>query len=88
MADVNTRGTGHGPDGGTGPGTGRGPDGGTPAGRGTGGSTMILGLLVLAVLALVIWLVMRGGGDDADINVNVPQVEAPDVEVKSSGGSN
>ena len=49
--------------------------------RGSGGSTLILGLLVLAVLALVLWLVMRGGGDDADVEVNVPQVEAPDVDV-------
>jgi hypothetical protein len=56
------------------------------AGRGTNGSTMLLGLLLLVVLALVVWLVMRGGGEDADIEVNVPQVEAPDVEVKSSGG--
>jgi hypothetical protein len=54
-------------------------------GRGTGGSTLMLGLLLLVVLAAVIWLVMRGGGDDADVEVNVPQVEAPDVEVKSSG---
>jgi hypothetical protein len=50
----------------------------------TSGSTMLLGLLLLVVLALVVWIVMRGG-DDAD--VNVPQVEAPtvDVDVKSSG---
>lgn len=56
-------------------------------GRGTTGSTMLLGLLLLVVLALVVWLVMRGGGEDADVdvNVNVPSVETPDVEVKSSG---
>jgi hypothetical protein len=53
----------------------------------TSSSTMLLGLLLLVVLALVVWLVMRGGDDDADIDVNVPQVEAPsvDVNVKSSG---
>jgi hypothetical protein len=51
----------------------------------TSGSTMMLGLLLLVVLALVVWLVMRG--DDADVDVDVPQVEAPnvDVNVKSSG---
>ncbi|WP_420126868.1 hypothetical protein [Longimicrobium sp.] len=54
-------------------------------GRGTSGSTMLLGLLLLVVLVLVVWLVMRGGGD-ANVEVNVPRVETPDVEVKSSGG--
>lgn len=54
-------------------------------GRGTSGSTMLLGLLLLVVLVLVVWLVMRSGGDDADIEVNMPNVEAPDVEIKSSG---
>ncbi|MBW3571163.1 MAG: hypothetical protein KY467_08655 [Gemmatimonadetes bacterium] len=55
--------------------------------RAGGGSTMLLGLLLLVVLVLVVWLVMRGGGQEADVDVNVPQVEAPDVnvEVKSSG---
>jgi hypothetical protein len=55
---------------------------------GTGGTTLMLGLLLVVVLVLVGWLVMRGGGEDADVEVNVPQVEAPeaapDVEVKSS----
>ncbi|HEU4882023.1 MAG TPA: hypothetical protein VFT45_07260 [Longimicrobium sp.] len=51
----------------------------------TSSSTMMLGLLLLVVLALVVWLVMRGGGDDDDIDVNVPNVETPDVDVKSSG---
>ena len=50
----------------------------------TSSSTMMLGLLLLVVLALVVWIVMRGG-DDANVDVNVPQVETPDVEVKSSG---
>lgn len=52
--------------------------------RATSGSTLMLGLLLLVVLALVVWLVMRGGGDDADVEVNVPRVETPDVEVKTS----
>jgi hypothetical protein len=55
-------------------------------GRANSGSTMLLGLLLLVVLVLVVWLVMRGGGDDADVEVNVPQVETPNVEVKSSDG--
>lgn len=60
-------------------------DTGRPA-RGPGGTNLILVLLVLVVLALVVWLVMRGGGgDEADVNVNVPSVETPDVEVKQSG---
>lgn len=57
-------------------------------GRANSGSTMLLGLLLLVVLVLVVWLVMRGGGEEADVEVNVPQVEAPenvDVEIKSSG---
>ncbi|HEX2079339.1 MAG TPA: hypothetical protein VHG08_16555 [Longimicrobium sp.] len=60
-----------------------------------GGSTMMLGLLVVVVLALVIWFVTRGGGEDAEVDVNVPKVETTevnvpenvDVEVKSSGDS-
>lgn len=52
----------------------------------TGGSTMMLGLLLLVVLVLVVWLVMRGGGDEADVDINVPQVEAPDVEIKTGDG--
>jgi hypothetical protein len=51
----------------------------------TSSSTMLLGLLLLVVLALVVWLVMRGGGEDANVDVNVPSIETPDVEVKSSG---
>lgn len=47
-------------------------------------STMLLGLLVVVVLVLVIWIVTRGGGEEADVEVNVPQVETPDVEVKTS----
>ena len=50
----------------------------------TSSSTMLLGLLLVVVLALVVWIVMRGG-DDADVDVNVPNIETPDVEVKSSG---
>jgi len=56
-------------------------------GRPTSSTTMIMGLLLLVVLALVLWLVLRGGGEDADIEVNVPQVETPDVEVKTSTGN-
>lgn len=56
---------------------------GTRTGGG-GGTTLMLGLLLVVVLVLVGWLVMRGGGDDTDVEVNVPQVEAPDVEVKTS----
>ena len=52
----------------------------------SGGTTMILALLLLVVLALVVWLVMRGG-EDTGVEVNVPSVETPDVEVKSSGDS-
>jgi hypothetical protein len=51
----------------------------------TGGSTMMLGLLLLVVLVLVVWIVMRGGGGDTDVDINVPQAETPDVEVKTSG---
>ncbi|HEV3052960.1 MAG TPA: hypothetical protein VGX50_21815 [Longimicrobium sp.] len=54
---------------------------------GGGGTTLMLGLLLVVVLVLVGWLLMRGGGDDTDVEVNVPQVEAPsapDVEVKTS----
>lgn len=54
-------------------------------GRGAGGTNLILVLLVVVVLALVAWLVMRGGGDEADVEVNVPSADAPDVEVKASG---
>lgn len=52
----------------------------------TSSSTMMLGLLLLVVLVLVVWLVMRGGGEEADVDINVPQVEAPDVEIKSGDG--
>jgi hypothetical protein len=51
-------------------------------GRGSGGTNMILILLVAVVLGLVVWLVMNRG-DNADIEVNVPEVETPDVEIKS-----
>ena len=55
-------------------------------GNGSGGATMLLGLLLLVVLVLVVWIVLRGGGGD-DVEVNVPRVETPDVnvEVKTSG---
>lgn len=52
----------------------------------TSSSTMMLGLLLLVVLGLVVWLVMRGGGEDADVDINVPQVESPDVEIKTGDG--
>lgn len=51
-------------------------------GRGPGSTNLILMLLVVVVLALVVWLVMNRGGDDADVEVNVPSVETPNVEVK------
>jgi hypothetical protein len=53
---------------------------------GSGGTTLILGLLLVVVLVLVGWLLMRGAGDDPDVEVNVPKVEtpeSPDVEVKN-----
>lgn len=60
---------------------------GRPAGRGAGGSNLILMLLVAVVLGLVIWLVMNRGGGDSSVEINVPQVETPDVnvEVKEPG---
>jgi len=59
------------------------------SGRGGGGTNLFLVLLVVVVLALVVWLVANRG-DDADVEVNVPEIEAPDapdvqVEVKESG---
>jgi hypothetical protein len=55
-----------------------------PPGRGAGGTNLILVLLVVVVLGLVVWLVMNRG-ESADIEVDLPDVEAPDapnVEVK------
>jgi hypothetical protein len=60
------------------------------AGRASNGSTLLLGLVLLIVVAVTVWLVMRGSRDEAHVDVNVPQVEAPehvDVDVKSSGDS-
>jgi hypothetical protein len=51
-------------------------------GRRVGSTNLILVLLVVVVLGLVVWLVMNRGSDDADIEVNVPSVETPNVEVK------
>lgn len=56
-----------------------------PPGRGSGGSNLLLVLLVVVVLGLVIWLVMNRRGGDAEVDVNVPEVETPNVEVRSSG---
>lgn len=69
----------------TGPAAVRGT-GAAPA-RGAGGSNLMLGLLVLVVLALVVWLVMNRGSGDGKVDVNLPRVETPDVnvEVKESG---
>lgn len=58
-------------------------------GRGSGGTNLILMLLVVVVLGLVVWLVLNRG-KSSDIEVNVPSVEAPDapkadVEIKDSG---
>jgi hypothetical protein len=64
------------------PGRGSGPDRGGGPIRGSGGTNMILILLVVVALGLVVWLVMNRG-DNADIEVNVPEVETPDVEIKS-----
>lgn len=47
--------------------------------RGNGGSTIMLGLLLIVVIAAVVWLVMRGSGQEADVDVNVPAVEAPET---------
>lgn len=57
--------------------------------RSTGGSTLILAVLLIVVLLLVGWLVMRGGGEDTDVEINAPEVNVeapatPNVEVKSS----
>lgn len=60
-----------------------------PPGRGAGGTNLILVLLVAVVLGLVVWLVLNRG-NDADVEINVPPVEAPatpDVDVKSSDGA-
>lgn len=57
-----------------------------PPGRGAAGTNLVLVLLVVVVLALVVWLVLDRGDDD-DVKINVPNVEAPatpDVKVKSS----
>jgi hypothetical protein len=59
-----------------------------PPGRGAVGTNLVLVLLVAVVLGLVVWLVLSRG-DDADVEINAPAVEAPatpDVEVKSSDG--
>jgi hypothetical protein len=52
-------------------------------GRGSGGTNLILILLVVVVLGLVTWLVLNRG-EASDIEVNTPTVETPDVEVKGS----
>jgi hypothetical protein len=72
MTDADVRG----PDRGSGPAAGGGPV------RGSGGTNMILILLVVVALGLVVWLVLNRG-ENADIEVNVPEVETPDVEIKS-----
>lgn len=58
-------------------------------GRGGGGTNLLLILLVVVVLGLVAWLVMNRG-EGADVEVNLPEVEAPDapdvqVDVKETG---
>ncbi|HEX6038291.1 hypothetical protein [Longimicrobium sp.] len=53
-----------------------------PPGRGAHGTNLILVLLVLVVLGLVVWLVLNRG-NDADVEIDVPKVEAPDVEIQS-----
>lgn len=73
----------------TGPGISPEPirDAGAAPGRGMGGTNLILMLLVAVVLGLVIWMVMNRGSGDGGVEVNLPSVEAPDVnvEVKESG---
>jgi hypothetical protein len=58
-------------------------------GRGSNGTNLLLVLLVVVVLGLVAWLVMNRD-ESADVDVNLPEVEAPDapdvqVEVKETG---
>ncbi|HYW11232.1 MAG TPA: hypothetical protein VE871_04725 [Longimicrobium sp.] len=70
----------------TGPGTLHEPvrEAAGPPARGSGGTNLLLMGLVVVVLGLVVWFVMnRGEGGGVD----VPSVEAPDVnvEVKESG---
>ena len=69
---------------------------------GSGAGMVIVAILVIVVLLLVAWMVFGGGGGaaggngDTNIDVNVPQAEAPkidvpenvNVDVRSSGGSN
>ena len=54
-----------------------------PGGRST---NLLLVLLVVVVLGLVVWVVMNAGDDEANVRVNLPEAEAPgvDVDVKSS----
>lgn len=60
---------------------------GPAPGGGMSSSTLMLGLLVAVVLGLVIWLVANRGSGDGKVDVNLPNVEAPDVnvEVKETG---
>jgi hypothetical protein len=55
--------------------------------RRPGGSNLLLMLVVIVVLALVVWLVMNRGDGGGNVEVNVPNVETPDVnvEVRESG---
>ena len=53
--------------------------------RGSGGTNLILMLIVAVVLGLVVWLVMNRGSGDSSVDVDVPSIETPDVEVKESG---
>ncbi len=65
-----------------------------------GSGTVIVAILVIVVLLLVAWMVFGGrgatGGDGGtDIDISVPQAEAPkvdvpenvNVDVRSSGGN-
>ena len=55
----------------------------TGGGEGRGSGGLIAAILLLAVLAVVAFLVFgRGlGGDETDINVNVAAPELPDVDI-------
>ena len=54
--------------------------------RRSGGSGLVVGIIVLVLLAVVLFLLLGdglGGGDEGDVNVNVeaPEVNLPDIDV-------
>lgn len=58
-----------------------------PAGDGgTGAGTLLMGLLALLLVGLLVWFVfLRGGGADADKDINV-DVNVPAADGGGSGG--